>query len=112
MAWFRRTKEGITTSSENKLEVPEGVWWKCPSCKKTILSDEMKQNKYVCTNCNYHARINSHEYFEILFDEGGIKLHFENLKPKDFLHFTDLKSYKTRLEDAEKKVNVSEAITV
>ncbi len=112
MAWFKRTKEGITTSSENKLEVPEGIWWKCPSCKKTVLSDDFKTNKYVCPNCNYHARINSIEYFQILFDEGEAKLLFENLKPKDFLHFKDLKAYQDRLEEAAKKVNVSEAITV
>lgn len=112
MAWFKRTKEGITTSSENKLEVPEGIWWKCPACKRTVLSDDFKSNKYVCPNCNYHARINSIEYFEMIFDDGEVKLLFENLMPKDFLRFKDLKSYQTRLDDAVKKVNVSEAITV
>ena len=111
MAWFKRTKEGITTSAEDKLEVPEGVWWKCPNCKKTILSDEFKSNKYVCPNCNYHARINSTEYFQIIFDNGEVKLHFENLKPKDFLEFKDLKSYEDRIEEAVKKSDVTEAIT-
>jgi len=112
MAWFKRTKEGITTSTEQKLEVPEGIWWKCPSCKKTISSADLKENHYVCTNCNYHPRINSVEYFEILFDNKEYKLLFENLKPKDFLHFKDLKSYEDRLEEAAKKSDVTEAITV
>jgi len=112
MAWFKRTKEGITTSAEDKLEVPEGVWWKCPNCKKTIVSDEFKTNNYVCPNCNYHARINSTEYFQIIFDNGEAKLYFENLKPKDFLEFKDLKSYQNRLDDAAAKADVSEAITV
>jgi acetyl-CoA carboxylase carboxyl transferase subunit beta len=112
MAWFKRTKEGITTSAEDKLEVPDGVWWKCPNCKKTIVSNEFKTNNYVCPNCNYHARINSTEYFQIIFDGGEVKLKFENLKPKDFLEFKDLKSYKNRLDDAAAKADVSEAITV
>jgi acetyl-CoA carboxylase carboxyl transferase subunit beta len=48
MAWFKRSKEGITTTTEEKLEVPEGLWWKCPSCKKTIPTADLKENKYVC----------------------------------------------------------------
>lgn len=112
MAWFKRTKEGITTSTEEKLEVPEGVWWKCPSCKKAIPSADLRENKYVCTNCNYHPRVNSKEYFEVIFDNNEYKLLFENLKPKDFLHFKDLKTYKERLEDTAGRVEVTEAISI
>lgn len=112
MAWFKRSKEGITTTTEEKLEVPEGLWWKCPSCKKTIPTADLKENKYVCTNCNYHPRINSVEYFGILFDNNEYKPLFEDLRPRDFLGFKDLKSYQDRLDDAGKKVNVSEAISV
>lgn len=112
MAWFKRSNEGITTTTEEKLEVPEGLWWKCPSCKKTISTGDLKENKYVCINCNYHPRINSIEYFEILFDNNQFKPLFEDLRPKDYLNFKDLKSYQERLDDAAKKVNVSEAISV
>ncbi|MEO6166050.1 MAG: acetyl-CoA carboxylase, carboxyltransferase subunit beta [Chitinophagales bacterium] len=112
MAWFKRSKEGITTTTDEKLEVPEGLWWKCPSCKKTIPIGDLKENKYVCTNCNYHPRINSVEYFGILFDNNEYKPLFEDLRPRDFLGFKDLKSYQDRLDDAKKKVNVSEAISV
>lgn len=112
MAWFKRSKEGITTTTEEKLEVPDGIWWKCPSCKKTITASDFRDNKYVCPNCNYHARINSNEYFQIIFDNGEYKPLFENLKPKDLLEFKDLKGYKDRLEETIKKVNVSEAISV
>jgi acetyl-CoA carboxylase carboxyl transferase subunit beta len=112
MAWFKRSKEGITTTTEEKLEVPEGLWWKCPSCKKTIPTADLKGNTYVCTNCNYHPRINSVEYFEILFDDNKYKALFEDLRPKDFLGFKDLKTYQDRLDESAKKVNVSEAISV
>ena len=112
MAWFKRSKEGITTTTKEKLEVPEGLWWKCPSCKKTIPTADLKENKYVCNNCNYHPRINSVEYFWILFDDNAYKPLFEDLRPTDFLGFKDLKSYQDRLNDAAQKVNVSEAISV
>ncbi len=112
MAWFKRDKQGILTSTEEKLEVPDGVWWQCTSCKKTIPTSDLTDNKYVCPNCNYHARINSVEYFNIIYDEGTVKKLFEDLEPRDFLGFTDLKPYKDRLVDTIKKVNVSESLTV
>lgn len=112
MVWFKRSKEGITTSTVEKLEVPDGVWWKCPSCKKTIPTSDIQASLYVCPNCSYHARINSVEYFPIIYDEGSVKLLFEDLEPKDFLGFKDLKPYKDRLAETKKKANVSEAITV
>ena len=112
MAWFKRDKKGILTSTDEKLEVPDGVWWQCTSCKKTIPTSDLTDNKYVCPNCNYHARINSVEYFNIIFDDGTVKKLFEDLEPRDFLGFKDLKPYKDRLVDTIKKVNVSEALTV
>ena len=56
--WFNRSKQGITTSTEEKLEVPDGIWWKCPSCNKTIPTADLTENKYLCPACDYHARIN------------------------------------------------------
>ncbi len=112
MSWFKRNEEGITTTTEEKLEVPDGIWWKCPSCKKTIPTIDLQENSYICSSCEYHARVNSVEYFGIIYDEGKAELMFENLKPKDFLDFTDLKPYKDRLKETLSKSNVSEAMTV
>src|SRR5579862_8917478 len=103
MAWFKRTKEGILTATEDKLEVPEGIWFKCPNCKKTIATSDLVENLYVCPQCGYHSRINSSQYFPILYDEGKFKLLFESIRPIDFLHFTDLKSYEKRLEDTKNR---------
>lgn len=113
MAWFKRSNEGITTSTEDKLEVPDGVWWKCPSCNKTIPTADLEEKMYCCPNCNYHARINSVEYFKIIYDaEPAFKPLFENLQPVDFLGFKDMKPYSVRLEETKKKANVTEAISV
>jgi len=40
MGWFKRIKEGITTSTNEKKETPEGLWYKCPKCKTIITSEE------------------------------------------------------------------------
>ncbi len=93
MSWFKRIKEGITTSTKEKLETPEGIWYKCPECKKAITTKTLGENLWVCPNCNYHSRIEAAEYFEILFDENKFTELFDNLTPIDFLEFTDLKPY-------------------
>ena len=112
MAWFKRTREGILTATEDKLEVPEGIWFKCPSCKKTIATADLVENLYVCPQCAYHTRINSQQYFPIIYDDGKFELLFEDIRPVDFLHFTDLKSYQKRLDETKKKTEATEAITV
>ncbi|MEX2589668.1 MAG: acetyl-CoA carboxylase, carboxyltransferase subunit beta [Chitinophagales bacterium] len=112
MSWFKRIKEGITTSTREKKEAPDGLWYQCPGCKATFTQKELKENFHVCTQCGHHERIASSEYFELLFDNGKYKLHFQNLKSKDFLDFTDLKSYKDRLKDVEEKSGLNDAIQV
>ena len=37
MGWFKRDKEGITTSTKEKKETPEGLWQKCSNCKTILL---------------------------------------------------------------------------
>jgi acetyl-CoA carboxylase carboxyl transferase subunit beta len=110
MGWFKRIKEGITTSTKEKKETPEGLWYKCPSCKKINTSTEHSNNKYVCNNCGHHERIGSSEYFEILFDENQFTELHENMISGDPLEFSDTKKYKERLVDSIKKSGLKDAI--
>lgn len=110
--WFRRIKQGISTSTQEKKEAPDGLWHKCPECKTTVTVKELHDNLYVCPKCNYHNRINSKEYFEILFDDNQFKLLFENIVPKDKLEFVDIKPYTKRLQDAQKSTGLKDAMTV
>ena len=68
MGWFKRDKEGITTSTKDKKETPEGLWHKCPKCKVIVSVDDHARNLWVCATCGHHDRINAVEYFSILFD--------------------------------------------
>ncbi len=111
-SWFRRIKKGILTSTKDKKDAPEGLWEKCPQCKYTCTISELAENKYVCPKCDYHHRIGSKEYFEILFDGGNYTELFANIISKDELHFVDLKSYKKRLEDTYEKTDIHDSITV
>lgn len=110
--WFKRIKKGILTETQEKKEAPDGLWHKCPECKKTNTAQDLEDHYYVCPNCNFHNRINSKEYFKIIFDDNKYELLFENIKPTDKLGFVDLKPYDERLEDAQKKTGLNDAMTV
>ncbi len=110
--WFRRIKKGISTETKEKKEAPDGLWHKCPECRTTVTQTALKENLYLCPNCNYHNRINAEEYFEILFDKGEFKELFDNIAPKDELHFVDVKPYAARLKSAQKQTGLLDAMTV
>ena len=111
-SWFKRMKKGILTSTKDKKDAPEGLWSKCPSCKYTCTVSELHENKFVCPKCEYHHRIGSDEYFELLFDDNQFTELFANIKSKDFLHFVDLKPYGERLEDTYAKTGIHDSMTV
>lgn len=112
MSWFKRLKEGIQTATNNKKDTPEGLWYNCKRCKKTSTVKELRQNFYKCPSCDYHVRIGSHDYFELLFDKEKYEELFANLASKDFLNFTDLKPYKDRLKAAKEKTQLVDALSV
>jgi acetyl-CoA carboxylase carboxyl transferase subunit beta len=110
MSWFKRIKEGITTSTKEKKETPEGLWYKCPSCKHITPTLDHVSNLYVCNNCNYHQRIGSEEYFSILFDDNKFTELDPELTSGDPLNFTDTKKYVDRLTETYKKTELTDAI--
>ena len=112
MGWFKRLKDGIQTATRNKKEAPEGLWHQCVRCKEASTMKELRENFYKCPKCNYHTRIGSYDYFDLLYDDQEYGLLFEELRSKDMLQFTDLKPYPDRLADAYKKNRVTDAITV
>lgn len=111
MGWFKRLKDGIQTATQNKKEAPDGLWYKCKSCKETSTMKDLRENYYKCPLCNYHVRIGSHDYFDIIFD-GQYEEMFSNLIAKDMLEFVDLKPYPQRLQEATKKTGLTDAISV
>lgn len=110
MGWFKRLKEGITTSTTEKKETPEGLWYKCPSCKKINTAQDHAAHKYVCIECGHHERISSKEYFEIIFDNNQFTELHENLVSGDPLEFSDTKKYTDRLTDSIRKTGLKDAL--
>ena len=110
MSWFKRIKEGITTSTKEKKETPEGLWHKCSSCKHIVPSKDHATRMYVCEQCSHHDRINSQTYFEILLDDDDALELNPMLSSDDPLLFVDTKKYTDRIKETQKKTGLSDAI--
>ncbi len=110
MSWFKRIKSGITTTTTEKKETPEGLWFKCPSCKNIMTTTEHEMQNHVCVQCNYHSRIGSQEYFKILFDDNAFDELNAEMESADPLTFTDTKPYTERLVATMEKTQLKDAI--
>lgn len=111
MAWFKRKEKGITTPTEDKKDTPKGLWYKTPT-GKIIESEELAKNLWISPEDDYHVRIGSKEYFEILFDDNKFKELFGSITAKDPLKFVDTKKYSDRLKEAKDKTNLKDAVRV
>ena len=109
MAWFKRKEKGITTATEDKKDVPKGLWYKSPT-GKIIDTDELGRNLWVSPEDDFHVRIGSKEYFEILFDENEFKELDAKMTSKDPLNFVDTKKYSDRLKDVMDKTKLKDAV--
>lgn len=109
MAWFKRTDKGIKTSTAEKKDTPDGLWFKTPN-GNIIHTRELKSNSYVCPDDDFHVKIGSKEYFEILFDNNKFTELDKNMTSGDPLKFVDTKPYSSRIEATIKKSELNDAV--
>ena len=107
--WFKRKKQNISTPTEEKKDVPKGLWHQTPT-GKIIESDELRANNYVSPEDGFHVRIGSREYFEIIFDDSKFKELNADVESIDILKFKDSKYYKDRLKEAKAKTKLVDSI--
>ncbi|MCK4606027.1 MAG: acetyl-CoA carboxylase carboxyltransferase subunit beta [candidate division Zixibacteria bacterium] len=108
MEWFRKAKPGI--ESTEKKNIPEGLWTKCTSCGEIVYGKKMEQLLWVCPNCNFHFRISSRKYIDLLLDGGELEEHDGNLRTTDPLKFKDSKKYPDRIKAAQRKSGAMEGL--
>ncbi|HLT71031.1 MAG TPA: acetyl-CoA carboxylase, carboxyltransferase subunit beta [Cyclobacteriaceae bacterium] len=109
MAWFKRSDKGILTPTESKREVPDGLWFKSPG-GKIVHTRELKHNAFVVPDEDYHVRVGSKEYFELLFDHNEFTELDPDMESADPLHFEDTKPYPVRIRESQEKTELKDAI--
>lgn len=108
MAWFRKSKQGLPT--QEKRNIPEGIWTKCESCGEVVYGKKMEELLWVCPTCDFHFRIPSVKYISLLLDDGKLEEYDRDLSAGDPLKFKDSKKYPDRIKAAQKKSGRPEGV--
>jgi len=108
MSWFKREDSQIVIDSQKTVRT-EGLWTKCGACGAILFKQELEDNLQVCPKCGYHFRFDARSRIANLLEPGYELVDLE-LKSTDPLQFTDLKPYKKRLLEAQKKTGLNDAI--
>lgn len=112
MNWLKRIRPAGPASSKNERanSVPEGLWKKCPKCASPLYRPELERNLDVCPKCEHHMRIGARRRLDIFLDRDGRTEVSEDVEAIDRLKFKDVKKYKDRLSDAQKKTGERDAL--
>ncbi|HEY7188232.1 MAG TPA: acetyl-CoA carboxylase, carboxyltransferase subunit beta [Vicinamibacterales bacterium] len=113
MAWFKKTRKPIASSTAEKpSRVPEGLWVKCPGCTQLIYNKDLEATLNVCPKCAHHFRISATERLKALFDDAEYQEHFADLTSIDPLQFTDTKPYRDRLKSSQASSGLKDSVIV
>ncbi len=112
--WFEKRKQAQITRRElearAEIEIDPDLWIKCVHCDTQLLKKDLEENTMVCPVCSYHFRINAKKRITQLFDENSFEEMFDNVCPTDPLEFTDTEAYVNRIEKANKKTGLNDAV--
>jgi acetyl-CoA carboxylase carboxyl transferase subunit beta len=108
MEWFRKKSRDLL--NVEKKDIPDGVWTKCSGCGEIITVAAMTKNFWICPKCNYHFRIKSKDYINLVLDDGILEEYDAAMESADPLKFRDSKRYVDRISAAQKNTNLKDAI--
>ena len=114
MSWLKNVVPPKIKRIVGKLKknIPEGLWYKCPSCQSVLYRSDLESNMEVCPNCNFHNRITARERIKLLLDMPAQIEIGKKILPVDTLKFKDTVSYKERLSLSQKKTSENDALVV
>jgi len=114
MSWFEKLMPSRirTEQRQRSRSVPEGLWIQCPKCSAQLYTAELTRNLHVCPKCDHHLRISARDRISLFLDEGTGDEIGASLEPQDPLKFKDIKRYRDRLVDNQKKTGEKDALIV
>ena len=109
-AWFWKKREGEEEAPRKKVQIAEGLWVKCDSCKEIVYRAEVDRAGRVCPRCKYPFRISARERVASLLDPDSFEERDAGLTSRDPLEFKDTKKYVDRVKAAKKSTGLDEAV--
>jgi acetyl-CoA carboxylase carboxyl transferase subunit beta len=94
-----------------KLDIPDGLWLRCPGCEGMLYRKTVAANQEVCPECSHHFRVSAAQRIAQLADPDSFEELFANIAPTDPLEFAWLgQTYAERLRKEQKKTGSTEAV--
>ncbi|HOC02222.1 MAG TPA: acetyl-CoA carboxylase, carboxyltransferase subunit beta [Candidatus Ratteibacteria bacterium] len=108
---FKHRKKYIPIKPKEAPDVKKDLWQKCPECGKLIYEGKLKENLKICPNCEYHFRLTTKEWIDIIADPGSFEELDANIFSADPLGFKGPKTYSEKLDEEIKKTGLNEALS-
>ena len=96
-----------TSDKKGKPEVPEGLLKKCNACKAAIVTEDVKNNYYICPKCHNYFRVHARRRVEMIADEGTFEEWDHGLNAGNPLSFP---GYEEKVKALQEKTNLDEAV--
>jgi len=88
----------------------ESLWIRCKSCGQLVFKRRVRENNNICPHCGAYFFLTAKERLESLIDEGSFVDISKPIMDDDPLSFTDTKPYPKRIEEAQEKTGLANAI--
>ncbi|MDX1452986.1 MAG: acetyl-CoA carboxylase, carboxyltransferase subunit beta [Oleiphilaceae bacterium] len=110
-SWLDKIKpSAIRSDAKTKVNIPEGVWKKCPKCSAALYRPELERNLDVCPKCQHHMRVSARRRVDLFLDEDNRVELNAGMEPDDRLKFKDTKKYRDRLVANQKATGEKDAL--
>lgn len=111
MSWLDKiVPSKVRSRKAGESRIPEGLWKKCLKCNSVLYRPELEKNLDVCPKCDHHFRISARRRLDIFLDKEEREELGQDIQPVDHLNFKDIKKYKDRLSEAQKKTGEKDAL--
>lgn len=102
-----KKKYAITNKETKKAEVPEGIYVKCPKCKKSIYRQELKNSYGICIHCGYNYPLSARARISLVLDKNSFEEFDGDLESANPLEF---EGYEEKLIKYQEKTEQKEAV--
>jgi len=114
MSWLEKLLPPKIQKSESggRHQIPEGLWFKCPSCDAVLYKTDLEHNQGVCPSCGHHKRLSARERLNLFLDGEGRYEIGQEVLPVDALKFKDSRKYPERIKEAMEATGETDALVV
>ncbi len=99
--------DDLDQNEEDLPHIPDGLWFKCIHCEKTIYTMEVKETK-TCPSCDGNFRMSAFERINLIADENTFVEMNREVQGQNYL---DYPNYEDKITKLQSELDINEAVT-